>query len=86
MNNEKTDELSSKILEKVKSAKQNVLVRKGYMDLIREKAYAAKAAEKRKADEDAIALLKEGISADLIARCIKLPLEHVKELAEQIEK
>ena len=56
------------------------------MDLIREKAYAAKAAEKRKADEDAIALLKEGISADLIARCIKLPLEHVKELAEQIEK
>ncbi|MCQ2613936.1 MAG: Rpn family recombination-promoting nuclease/putative transposase [Treponemataceae bacterium] len=86
MNNEKTDELSSKILEKVKSAKQNILVRKGYMDLIREKAYAAKAAEKRKADEDAIAFLKEGLSPDLIAKCINLPLEHVKELAEQLEK
>ena len=90
IDNKQTDELSTKILEKVKSAKQNVLVRKGYMDLIREKAYAArdaaKAAEKRKADEDAIAFLKEGLSIEMISRCINIPLEHVKELAEQIKK
>ncbi len=54
------------------------------MDLIREKAYAAKAAEKRKADEIAIAFLKEGDSVEKVARCINLPLEHVKELAEQL--
>ena len=40
----------------------------------------------QKADEDAIALLKEGDSIEKVARCIGIPLEHVKELAAQLEK
>ncbi len=44
-----------------------------------------KAAEK-KADEAAVALLKEGDSIEKVARCIGISLEHVKELAEQIKK
>ena len=63
------------------------MTKKWYTDdwhrCIREKAYAAKAAEKRKADEVAIAFLKEGLSIEMISRCINIPLEHVKELAEQ---
>ena len=41
--------------------------------------------EKKKADEDAVALLKEGDSIEKVARCIGISLEHVKELAEQIK-
>ena len=44
------------------------------------------AGEKKKADEDAVAFLKEGLPVDLIAKCINIPLEHVKKLAEQLEK
>ena len=47
---------------------------------------AAKIAAQKKADEDAVALLKEGLSIEMISRCINIPLEHVKELAEQIKK
>ena len=42
--------------------------------------------EKQKADEAAIAFLKEGLSIEMISRCINIPLEHVKELAAQLEK
>ena len=41
--------------------------------------------ESKKAEESAVNLLKEGISGDVIARCIGLPLEKVKELAESIK-
>lgn len=40
----------------------------------------------KKADEDAIALLKDGDSIEKVARCINIPLEHVKELAAQLNK
>ena len=40
----------------------------------------------KKADEAAVALLKEGLSIEMISRCINIPLEHVKELAAQLEK
>ena len=40
----------------------------------------------QKADEDAIALLKEGLSIEMISRCINIPIEHVRELAAQVEK
>lgn len=39
-----------------------------------------------KAEEDAIALLNENLSPELIARCIKLPLEKVLELQKQIKE
>ncbi len=39
----------------------------------------------KKAEEATIELLKENISPELIAKCIKLPLERVMELKEQIK-
>ena len=90
MKNESSDELSKKILQKVNTAKQNVLLRKKYMEYERQRAYDILLGEERgaskKADEDAIALLKEGLSIEMISRCINIPLEHVKELAAQLEK
>ena len=38
----------------------------------------------QKAEEDAIALLKEGDSPEKISRCLKLPLEKVLELQKSI--
>ena len=40
----------------------------------------------RKAEEDAMNLLKEGNSIEKVSRCIGLPLEKVRELAEGIKK
>ena len=90
MKNEGSDELSKKILQKVNTAKQNVLLRKKYMEYERQRAYDILLGEERgankKADEDAIAFLREGDSIEKVARCIGIPLEHVKELAAQLEK
>ena len=41
-------------------------------------------AKEEKAEEDAIELLKENISPETIARCVKLPLERVLELQKEI--
>lgn len=98
MKNEGSDELSKKILQKVNTAKQNVLLRKKYMEYERQRAYDILLGEERgieqglimgaqqKADEAAIAFLKEGLSVEIIAKCINIPIEHVKELAAQLEK
>lgn len=40
--------------------------------------------EEKKAIEDAIALLKEKVSPEVIAKCVKLPLEKVLELQKQM--
>ena len=37
-------------------------------------------------NKHAISLLKEGDSIEKVARCMELPIEHVKKLAEQLEK
>ena len=42
--------------------------------------------KKQKAEEDAVNLLKEGDSIEKVSRCIGLPLEKVRELAEGIKK
>ena len=39
----------------------------------------------KKAEEDAVNLLKEGDSIEKVSRCIGLPLEKVRELAKSIE-
>ena len=41
-------------------------------------------AREEKAEEDAIALLNENIAPEIVAKCIKLPLEKVLELKEKI--
>ena len=40
----------------------------------------------KKADEDAVACLKDNVPVENVAKWMKLPLEHVKELAAQLEK
>ena len=95
MKNESSDELSKKILQKVNTAKQNVLLRKKYMEYERQRAYDILLGEERgiqkgaqqKADEDAIGFLKLGtVKYEDIATAIGIPLEHVKELATQLGK
>ncbi len=62
------------------------------MDLAREKTYAFEngfekgisEGQEKKAIEDALAFLKENVSAETIAKCVKLPLEKVLELQESI--
>ena len=58
-------------------------------DIIRETRKVAIAegieqGQQQKAVEDAIELLKENISPETIAKCVKLPLEQVLELQRQI--
>ena len=91
MKNEGSDELSKKILQKVNTAKQNVLLRKKYMEYERQRAYDILLGEERgaskKADEAAIGFIKLGtVNYEDIATAIGIPIEHVKELAEQLEK
>ena len=91
MKNEGSDELSKKILQKVNTAKQNVLLRKKYMEYERQRAYDILLGEERgaskKADEVAIGFIKLGtVKYEDIATAIGIPLEHVKELAEQLKK
>ena len=40
----------------------------------------------RKAEEDAVNLLKEGISGDVIARCVGLTIDKIQELAKTLKK
>lgn len=40
----------------------------------------------KKAEEDALAFLREGDSIEKISRCINIPIERVRELAEQIKQ
>ena len=65
------------------------------MEYERQRAYDILLGEERgvqkgaqqKADEDAIALLKlNKLSLEEISSSIRIPLEHVKELAAQLEK
>ena len=43
-----------------------------------------KQGEQQKAIDAAVEFLKEGISPEVIARCVKLPIEKVLELKEKI--
>jgi len=77
----------------VEEAKHNTQWRKQFMEFERQMAYsfrAGKAAgiaegKDEKAIEASIELLKKGISPETIAECVKLPLEKVLELQEQIK-
>ena len=50
----------------------------------RQRTYDIDYGREQKTIEDATELLKENISPEIIAKCVKLPLEQVLELQKQI--
>ena len=91
MNNESTTKFSDKVSDLVEDAKHNAYWRKQFIEFEIQQRYQFSAGKKEgaqeKAVESAMELLKEGISPEVIARCVKLPLEQVLELKEkQINK
>ncbi len=84
INNESTSDFADKVSKLVDNAKHNTQWRKQFMDLEIEKRYAFQQGAQQQAIEDAIEFLKEGIAPEKIAKCIKLPLEKVLELQQQL--
>ncbi len=79
-----TDDLTNKIAALIKKIKETEADRTQYMIehlKIRDKIMEGR---REKAEEAAIAFLKEGDSPDKIARCLDLPLEKVLELQKTI--
>ena len=72
----------------VKDAKRNMQWRIQFMTWERQRTYDFDAGKEKgiqeKAVADAIEFLKENIAPEIIAKCVKLPLEKVLELQEQI--
>ena len=97
LSNESSSTFTEKIIRMVKNAKLNTQWRNSFMEFERQLAYSFREgkaegielgkAEGRdeKAVEDSIELLKKGISPEIIAECVKLPLERVLELEEEIK-
>lgn len=85
--NEGSGSFSNKISKMVETAKRNTQWRKQFMEFERQLAYSfreGKAEGKAEAIEEVIIeLFKKGISPELIAECVKLPLEKVLELQEK---
>ncbi len=79
-----SDSFTEKISKLVKEAKINSQWRKQFMEWEREMAYKFREGKREQAKNDAIELLKENISPEIIAKCIKLPLEEVLELQKKI--
>ena len=83
-----TDSFTEKVTKLVEEAKLNTQWRKQFMEWEREMAYKFREGKEEgrdeKAIEAAIALLKEGISTEIIAKCVQLPLEKVLELQQNI--
>ena len=87
------DEFSNRLSELVEKVKDNDRFRSDYtaMNLHdRDITRAAKKegiaeGEQRKAVEAASELLKESISPEIIAKCVKLPLEQIKQLQMQLK-
>ncbi len=42
--------------------------------------------QKKKTEKNAVACLKDNVPIENVAKWMNLPLDHVKELAEQLEK
>ena len=87
--NESTNDFSERIIKLVENAKHNTQWRRQFMyfqDYMNESFdQGKKEGVQEKAEESAIAFLKEGDSPEKISRCIGLPLEKVLELQEQIK-
>ncbi len=93
LSNESSSTFTEKIIRMVKNAKLNTQWRNSFMEFERQLAYSFREgkaegkAEGRdeKAVEDSIEFLRKGISPEIIAECVKLPLEKVLELEEEIK-
>ncbi len=98
LSNESSSTFTEKIIRMVKNAKLNTQWRNSFMEFERQLAYSfreGKAEGKaegiaegidKKAVEASVELLKKGIAPEIIAECVKLPLERVLELEEEIKK
>ncbi len=94
ISNRARNEFTSDLKDYVTDAKHNMQWRFQFMTWERQRAYDyddGKAAgiqigEKKKAVEDARNLLKKGISPELIAECIGLPLDEVEKFATEVSK
>ena len=88
-----SDDFSNRLSTIVQKLKDDEKFREAYnamnlhdRDIIRETRKVAIAeGQRQKAVEDAIELLKENISPETIAKCVKLPLEQVLELQAKIK-
>ena len=87
LSNESSSGFSNKISKMVEAAKHNTQWRKQFMEFERQMAYSfreGKAEGKAEAKEEVVVeMLKKDISPELIAECVKLPLEKVLELQEK---
>ena len=90
--NDSSTEFTKKISKLVEDAKHNTQWRKQFMEFERYMAYSFRAGKAegisegkdQKAVETSINLLENGIPPEIIANCVKLPLEKVLELQKQI--
>lgn len=89
-NGNTTTEFTSKLNKLVLSAKKNAQWRFSFMawtlDLDAKYNQGLEEGAANKAIDDAKAFLLEGIPIETIARCIKLPVEEVQKIADEIEK
>ncbi len=100
LGNESSGSFAAKIFQMVEEAKHNTQWRKQFMEFERQMAYSFRAGkaegiaegkavgiaegEDKKAIEASIELLKKGISPQIIAECVNIPIEKVMELKEKI--
>lgn len=91
LSNECSSGFSHKISKMVEAAKHNTQWRKQFMEFERQMAYSFREGKaeglvegKAEAKEEVVVeMLKKDISPELIAECVKLPLEKVLELQEK---
>lgn len=91
LSNECSGGFSNKISKMVEAAKHNTQWRKQFMEFERQMAYSFREGKaeglvegKAEAKEEVVVeMLKKDISPELIAECVKLPLEKVLELQEK---
>jgi len=98
LSNESSSTFTEKIIRMVKNAKLNTQWRNSFMEFERQLAYSFREgkaegmelgkAEGRdeKAVEASIEFLRKGIAPEIIAECVKLPLERVLELEKGVKK
>ena len=96
LSNESSSTFTEKIIRMVKNAKLNTQWRNSFMEFERQLAYSFREGKAEgmelgktegrdeKAVEASIEFLKKGISPEIIAECVKLPLERVLELEKRV--
>ena len=84
ISNKAASKYTSELDSYVKDAKKNMQWRIQFMTWERQRTYDIDYGREQKTIEDATELLKENISPEIIAKCVKLPLEQVLELQKQI--